>query len=105
NAVARQIGAGKDAEHTGHRLGRGGIDGSECGMCMRGAQHYRMRLARPIDVVEIVAVPGQKTPILDPTDRLTDAELLHKRLRACCTINIGSPMAGVYPPGLREFRD
>jgi len=35
-------------------------------------------LARPADVVEIVAVPGDEAPILDAADRLTDAELLHR---------------------------
>ena len=44
-------------------------------MGVRRAQHHRVRLARPDDVVEVVAPPGQKAPILDATDRLTDAEL------------------------------
>src|SRR6266581_2338348 len=36
-----------------------------------------MSLARPDDVVEVVAAPGQKAPILDPANRLADAELCH----------------------------
>jgi hypothetical protein len=36
-----------------------------------------VRLARPLDVIDVVAAAGNKTPVLDPADRLTDAELLH----------------------------
>src|SRR6266700_5822494 len=46
-------------------------------MGMRRAQHHRMGLARPDDVVEVMAAPGQETPILDAANRLTDAELCH----------------------------
>src|SRR6266700_6063096 len=46
-------------------------------MRMRRAQHHRMGLARPDDVVEVMAAPGQKAPVLDAANRLTDAELCH----------------------------
>jgi len=46
-------------------------------MRVRRAQHYRMSLTRPDDVVEVVATPGEEAPVLDPTNRLTDAELPH----------------------------
>ena len=46
------------------------------------AQHHRMRLPRPDDVVEVAAAPGQEAPVLDATNRLTDAELRHGGLRA-----------------------
>ena len=46
-------------------------------MRMRRAQHDRMGLPRPDDVVEIAAAPGQEAAVLDPADRLADAELLH----------------------------
>src|SRR5579863_2928635 len=45
------------------------------------AQHHRMDLARPNDVVEVMPAPGQEAPILDATNRLTDAELCHDDLR------------------------
>src|SRR5436190_19494464 len=46
-------------------------------MGMRRAQHEGIALARAADVVEKIAATGDKAPILDAADRLTDAELLH----------------------------
>jgi hypothetical protein len=46
-------------------------------MRVRRAQHESVRLAGTSDVVDISAVTGNEAPILDPADRLTDAELLH----------------------------
>jgi len=45
---------------------------------MRRAQHIGVRLARPWNVVDLVAAIGDEAPIRDAADRLTDAELLHR---------------------------
>ena len=42
------------------------------------AQHHGVGLVRADNVVEVVAATGQEAPILDPADRLADAELLHR---------------------------
>src|ERR1051326_1821777 len=41
-------------------------------------------------------VPAEEAPVLDAPDRLTDAVLLHKRLRSRLPINIGSRWPSVY---------
>jgi len=46
-------------------------------MRMRRAQHEGVSLTRAADVVEVGAATGDKAPILDAADWLTDAELLH----------------------------
>jgi hypothetical protein len=51
-------------------------------MGVRRAQHHGVRLARPDDVVEVMAAPGQKAPILDASDGLTNAELFDDGLQA-----------------------
>src|SRR5271169_4084005 len=45
---------------------------------MRRTQHEGIGLARTVDIVEVGAATGDEAPILDATDRLTDAELLHE---------------------------
>ncbi len=74
-------------------------------MRMRRAQHRRIGLARADDVVEVAAMPGQEAPILDPADRLADAELLHGELPRDPILNIGSALPAVHAAPIRESRD
>jgi hypothetical protein len=46
-------------------------------MRMRRTQHKGAGLVRAVDIVDVIAVTSDETPVLDPADRLTDAELLH----------------------------
>jgi hypothetical protein len=46
-------------------------------MCVRRAQQVGPDLARLAEIIEVGATAGDKAPILDPPDWLTDAELLH----------------------------
>ena len=48
-------------------------------MRVKRTQHEGIRLTRPADIVDIIAVASDETPILDAADRLTDVELLHGR--------------------------
>src|SRR5215472_16015464 len=75
--VAGKVVAGKDGKYTGGRARGLDIDRVDAGMRMRRAQHEGMRLARPDDIVEVIAVTGDEAPVFDAPDRLTDAELLH----------------------------
>ena len=65
-------------------------------MRVRRAQHGRMGLARPHDVVEIAAAAGQEPPVFDASDRLSDAELPHRGTLALrYRLKIGSREDGV----------
>ena len=75
--LAREIFSGKDSEDTRGGMRSIGIDSLDDCMRMWRAQHEGVSLAGPGDVVDVVAVTGDETPILDPADRLTDTELLH----------------------------
>ena len=75
--VARQVFPGKDGKHAGSGKRRRSIDCGDARMGMRRAQHEGMALAWRLDIVDIVAMTGNEPPVLDPADRLTDAELLH----------------------------
>ena len=75
--VADEVFAGKDGEDPRRGNGGGRVDRADARMRMWRAQHEGIGLARTVEVVEVVAVTGDKAPILDAPDRLTDAELLH----------------------------
>ncbi len=75
--VAGEIFAGKDGEDPRRGNGGGGVNRADARMRMRRAQHEGIGLARTVEVVEVIAATGNKAPILDAPDRLTDAELLH----------------------------
>ena len=45
-------------------------------MRMRRHHHDAVALARQGDVVDIAAAPGDEALVLDPADRLADAELV-----------------------------
>jgi hypothetical protein len=53
------------------------VDGPNLRMRMRRAQHVGLGLAQTIDVVQVFSATGNKAPVLDAPDRLTDAKLLH----------------------------
>ena len=72
-----QILAGQNREHARRRRGCRGIDFADARVRMRRAQHNGVCLARQRQIVDIIAMPGQKTPILDPAHRLADPELVH----------------------------
>src|SRR5215472_12717435 len=75
--VAGKVLTGKHCKHTGGGTRCLGIDRTDSSVRMGRAQHEGMRLARPTDIVEVIAVPGDEAPVFDAPDRLTDAELLH----------------------------
>src|SRR6202035_3745876 len=75
--IARQVFAGKDGKHAGDGRRRRSIDCGDARMGMRRPQHEGIALAWWLDIVDIVAVTRNEPPVLDPADRLTDAELLH----------------------------
>src|SRR5690348_11587029 len=55
-----------------------------------------MRLTRPHDIVQIATIARQEAPILDASDRLADAELLHSRPPRGSDCNIGSAAGPVH---------
>ena len=76
-AVAGHIRAGQNGEHPRCCGSRCGVERADAGMRVRRAQHMGKGLARTDQIVDVAAVPGQKTPILDAPDRLADAVLVH----------------------------
>ena len=75
--VSREIFPGEDGCHAGGGERRGRVDRADTAMGMRRTQHEGVRLTGPADVVDVSAVTGDKSAILDAANRLTDAELLH----------------------------
>ncbi len=67
-----QIGARIDGDDAGRRLGARRVDALDLGMGMRAAQEHRVQLARPVDVVGVVALAGEEAEILLSAHRRAD---------------------------------
>ena len=75
--LGRRVLAGEDAEHA-RRGGRlRGVDAHDARMCMRRHHHDAVALPRQSDVVDITAEAGDEALVLDPADRLADAEFVN----------------------------
>ena len=74
-----EVFSGVDGEYAGGGQGGRSIDRPDPRMRMRRALHEGVGLPMTIDVIDVIAATGDKTLVLDPADRLTDAELLHGR--------------------------
>ena len=59
-----ELAAGHDAHHARRLAGSRNIDRPDAGVCVRRAHEVRMQRASDDDVVEIAALPGEKTVIL-----------------------------------------
>ena len=75
--VGLHVGACEHGEHALGRLGLGGIDALDAGMRVRRHDLDAVAQVRQLDVVDIAPAAGDETLILDPGDRLTNAELVH----------------------------
>ena len=53
-----------------------GVDALDARMGVRRHHHDAVALARQGDIVDIAAAPGDEALVLDPADRLADAELV-----------------------------
>ena len=70
----RELGAGVDGEHAGHRTRRVGIDRDDARVRVRRALEGEDRLALLGRVVDEAAAADQERPVLDARDRAAAAE-------------------------------
>ena len=73
-----QIGAGKDRDDAGRRNGGGGVDWAQLCMSVGAAQQKDMKLAGPVNVVGVGALPREKAEILLAAHSSADAEIAHE---------------------------
>ena len=76
DALGGKIGGGEDAMHTWQRSRRGRIEPGNLGVAVRRAQHDRMQLARRVNVLRAISVPGRagnaRLPSGAPSARYAD---------------------------------
>ncbi len=70
--VGRKIGAGQHRDHAGHRLAAVDVDLLDLGVRMRRAHEHRAGLARPADVVGVLALAGDEAEVFLATHRRAD---------------------------------
>ena len=70
-AGGRQIGAGPDPEHAGHRLGRRGIDALDDAMGMGGAHNPGIGLSGEGEIVGVFALAAHQRVVLLAADGLS----------------------------------
>ena len=73
-AVGFHVVGGVDAENARHRSHAVRVDALDHAMCVRGAHHHGVSLARQVDVVGIAAVALHQHRVLGARYRLADAE-------------------------------
>ena len=71
-ADARQVFAGRDQPHAGHRQRRRDVDRDDAGMGVGAAQEGGMQHPRQHQVGDIAAVPGQQALGVGPRNRSAD---------------------------------
>ncbi len=80
--VRDEIRARQHGEHTGARQRRCRIDAHDARMCVRRADHRRIRLTRKVDVVRVAPGAGDEARIFPTTYRLADAVWRRSRARS-----------------------
>ena len=80
--VGLGVGAGQNQQHAGRGLGLRGVDALDPRVGIGRGHGHRIGLVRQVDVVDIAALAGEKTLVLDPLDRLPDTEFGHSVPRA-----------------------
>src|SRR5208337_4111283 len=78
--VGRELGAGQHRQHAGHGGGRLGVDRLDARMRVRRAQELNESLARPADVVGVLALAGDETEVFLAAHRRADAGRAHGAL-------------------------
>ena len=58
-----KIGGGEDAEHAGNRARGFGVDALDRRVRVRRADHLHPALAGDVDILDVVAAPGQEARI------------------------------------------
>ena len=77
--VGRKLGAGQHRDHAGHSSRRGDVDLLDPGVRMRRAHEHRAGLARPADVVGVLALAGDEAEVFLAAHRCADPGRGHWR--------------------------
>ncbi len=75
--VGGELRPGEHVDHAGHGLGRGGVDALDPGPGMRRAHEHGAGLARPVDVVGVLALSGNETDVFLAAHRRANSGRAH----------------------------
>ncbi len=78
-AVGGKVVAGQHRDGAGRLRGSGDVDRADARGGVRRAHHHHVRLPGKVHVVDEASLPAQEARVLEPRDRLTDAEFAHAR--------------------------